>query len=325
MPAIRLCYIAAVCFFAASKASFADTLSLRNGDEIKGLVLRDYKDRVVVSTADGEKTLMKKDLCSVSYDSEANALYKEAGNYEKKREYIKAYHTYEKALELDPEMELARDRMIYLNNFIGKKFKHDFFDKVYRNMGQDEPGPGVKLSDKVFDELGIQLKPGQEFVEVGMVREDAGKFSGASLRVDDKIIAVWGRMAAYMDSEEVSAMLLEPGEIKMTVERKYAVTVPERTGFPFYPLRTDTLRRLGGEVVLKKTGFIVNNVVSGTEFCNAGIRKGDIICNINGMDVKYTPYSGLEKVLGASRGKNVDIVVRRDVSLWKKEELDGRL
>ena len=54
----------------------ADTIYTRDNKELKGIILQDYKDRVLLSTVDGETTLMKADIRELYYDSEEQNLIK---------------------------------------------------------------------------------------------------------------------------------------------------------------------------------------------------------------------------------------------------------
>ena len=42
-----------------AEISCADTATLKNGDLVKGVILEDYVDRILISTYEGEKSIMK--------------------------------------------------------------------------------------------------------------------------------------------------------------------------------------------------------------------------------------------------------------------------
>jgi len=57
-----------------SSSVFADIVIMKDGKRIKGLILDEFKDRIVVSTVEGEKIIMISDIESAIYSSEENII-----------------------------------------------------------------------------------------------------------------------------------------------------------------------------------------------------------------------------------------------------------
>jgi hypothetical protein len=57
-----LLLVATVCGLCAAGNAPADTVYVKDGKELKGIVVEDFKDRIIFSTADGEITVMKSDI-----------------------------------------------------------------------------------------------------------------------------------------------------------------------------------------------------------------------------------------------------------------------
>ncbi|MDD5136859.1 MAG: nickel pincer cofactor biosynthesis protein LarC, partial [Candidatus Omnitrophica bacterium] len=80
-----------------SFASFAraDSVITNEGEEIKGIVLEDYKDRIIMSTVSGEKTILKDDIKELYFDEEEDNLIKLAEQAKERRDYIRALTYYD--------------------------------------------------------------------------------------------------------------------------------------------------------------------------------------------------------------------------------------
>jgi tetratricopeptide (TPR) repeat protein len=298
---------------------FADTIVLKNGERIKGLILDEFKDRIVLSTAYGEKVFMKNNLKNAIYDSDTKALYRRAVNYERRGEYIKAYYAYEEVIESDPDMRFARYRMIYLENFLGKQFKKDLFNEFYRRKKCDEQSDEKVFSKRLFDEVGVSLDTTGQYPTIVKLNEEIINGATRKLTEKDRIISVWGEMTAYMDIREISSRLTLPGEVKFTIERDLCVDIPEKKGFGLNPFRSKLSKLVGADILLEKYGFVISSINKSGAFYHGGIREGDRICFVDGIDVNFMPYENIQDMILGSMGGTADISVRRNMSFWKKE------
>ena len=297
----------------------ADTVVMKNGERLKGLILDDYKDRVILSTVDGEKILMKSDLKTAIYESEVDALFKQAVNYENQNNHLKAYYAYEKVLEIEPGRDLVRNRMIYLENYLGKQLKNDFYKKLYRNKSESNNADPEGVSRKLFYEVGLSLKADEPYAKIDLLDRNKVSICNIDFTENDRIVSVWGKKTAYMDVNEVAYMLLEPGEVKLTIEREYFVKIPGNLSLTINPFISKLSRLIGAKILLKKNGFVVAKIKKNGPFYETGIKNGDRICYIEGKNVRFMPYADIQKLIVDSRGDNTAFVVRRNVSFWKKE------
>jgi len=99
--------------FAPATGSLADAIYLKDGKEVKGIVVEEYADRVVISTYEGEQMLPKSDIDNIEYDFVEQNLVKLGDRYKERHEFEKAYFYYEKAIKTNPDYKVARERMNY--------------------------------------------------------------------------------------------------------------------------------------------------------------------------------------------------------------------
>jgi len=301
-------YILLFCVILAVPFSVADTLLLRDGTEVKGLILNEYKDRIVVSTVSGEKYFMKSEIKSASYDSEARELLQKARNEVKRGEYIKAYYSYEKVVEMDPKIEEARERLLFLRKYLENKVRDDIRSGITRGNAsvslKDPKGPLERLKDK----LGITLSSGGKYAYINAL---TAKAEAMGLKENDRIVSIWGEMTAFMDPEEVADLLLGLHESRLIVERVVPVDLKRDNSVS---VKYD--RIIGAKLDLERKGVVVVDIDDDGPFANAGIKKGDNILAVDGKDTTYMPMGTLTGMIVEDQGSTAEFVVRRDLILW---------
>jgi 23S rRNA G2069 N7-methylase RlmK/C1962 C5-methylase RlmI len=57
-----------ICGLWTVDCGLSDTIYTKDGKELKGIIVEDYKDRIVFSTVDGQLTLMKSDVKELYFD-----------------------------------------------------------------------------------------------------------------------------------------------------------------------------------------------------------------------------------------------------------------
>jgi C-terminal processing protease CtpA/Prc len=281
---------------------------------MKGLILDEYKDRVVLSTADGEKTLMKSRIRSAIYDSEEDALIQKARNQFKKHQYVEAYYTYKKAVDLNPEHEEAVERLNYLRGYLETKTRDDIIEGVKNNQERFGGADGRTVARRVTEELGLILGQGEKYVYVEEITGDNLSGADSKLKPGDRIVRVWGEMTAYMTVDEVGVLFLSPGEVRFTIERTASPLLSTvKSLFSGYG------KIIGARLRLIKKGIVIEKLRQGGPFARAGILSGDLLWRINGKNTRYMPLSEVLGMIREDQGKTIEVDVRRDVTLWRKE------
>ncbi len=311
-----------VLFLAAlltASACAADTVILKDGRRVKGLILDEFKDRIVLSTADGEKAIFKADIRYAAYDDEERALLQTGRAQFKRRQYIDAYYTYEKALETNPDLEEARQKLDFLRSYVETKTRYDVLDMVRAKNELYGGAEGATLEKQVREELGLVLGTDGKYVFIDkMVRNVSGK-DPSPYEEGDRIVSVWGEMAAYMSVDDVAEMLLRPGEIRFVVERAMFPELSAANPLSAI-LAFSTYRNIAGaELKLAKKGVIADRVFPEGPFSRAGIRAKDLLYRIGGRNTRYMPFRDVIDVIMSNRGRELEVVVHRDITIWKKD------
>jgi hypothetical protein len=305
----------------------ADTIYTKDNKELKGIVVEDYKDRVVLSTVDGEQTIMKSDIKELYYDNEEQNLIKLAEQSREKGDLIKAFIYYDKAFKLNPDSKQAKDGIVFLQGYLFKKDmsqkeevvrRHNEFEEVGIKPETAVQSESEKLKadiNKLRETSGIALasKDGVteiESVSIGSSAQDAG------IRNGDILVAVWGRLVGYMTLSEVIETVLEKTslETKCTINRRIDVNISDNRN-----LLSNTNDLIGMTIDIQPEGLVVSAVKEGSPAAGAGIKKGDLLVDINGNLTRYMTLKRAIELIKKSKGDTVSLTLQREVVIWGKQ------
>lgn len=288
----------------------ADTLFMKDGSELKGIIVENYTDRVVLSTENGEKEIGKDSIGRIAYDLEEQNYVAMGDNAKAAGNYEKAYYYYEKAKDINPNYKPAIEGAAYLNGYLYRKEAVKKESKVawLQQVEDFNLKQSVITQDpsrqKVLAELGVEL--GQEKkrdIYLSKVFEGTPA-KRAGLKKNDVIVSVWGKMVGYMTKDAVEKELAMPEnlEIKMQIDR--GMRIEKNTIKP-------------AMVKLEFEGYILRGIKETTSAFKSGFRDGDNIMSIAGQSIRYTP---MDKVVKMLRDAPKEILIRRDVTIWKQKK-----
>ncbi|MCK4462711.1 MAG: hypothetical protein KAU58_00175 [Candidatus Omnitrophica bacterium] len=293
--------------FASFSSSFCDTIYLKDGSQVKGIVVEEYSDRIVISTEYGEAEMLKGKIKSIDYDlMEQNLLglgnkYKEAGDY------VRAYFYYDKARKLNPQYKEAVDAANYLQGFLFRKEMGRKSDEVnWRQEFEDFQHNRFRKEEQVMSNLkqliGIEIEDTGKNIKVIKVYEELPA-DKAGIKEGDYLSAIWGKRTGYMSCEEVTRILSKPEnlEIKMQIDRKIKVN-PHTIKSSQFDLRFE--------------GLCLRNISDGSEAFAAGLRNNDFILSIDGESIRYTP---LKKVINLLKSNPGTLLVRKELTIWRRK------
>jgi membrane-associated protease RseP (regulator of RpoE activity) len=306
-------------------SSRADTLAMKDGREIKGVVVEDYKDRVILSTVDGEVTVMKPDIKELSFDDDESNLIKLAEQAVDRRRYLKAVDYYGWALKLNPDSRLAKDGLIFLQLHLYGKEKAAVEDGLKRRSDIESLGGSISSSGSEAEELeksgrelarrlGMALEADGNMPYVNAVRRDSPAYD-AGIRRSDQLVAIWGRLTGYMSLKEVMDRLLEASssEIRCTIGRDIDTDVIRSQN----PLAgPDDV--IGASLGIGLDGLTVTKVKSGGPASSAGIEAGDIIVSIDSNSTRYMSLKKVIETIRKSEGR-IKLAIRRNTVIWKRD------
>lgn len=307
-----------ISFFGMLASSPADTVIMRNGQKVKGVVVEAYKDRIVLRTIGGEEQIFKQNIKDVLYDLEEQNLTSVADFYLDSERYEQAYYYYQKALEINPDYKRARDGLKYTSAYLSGTGRREKISYIQRLNAERLGRKGVIISDvrneeqQVRDRIGLVLKDvkGAYQIEEVIPNSPADR---ADIKKGDILAAIWGRPIRYMQPSEVFQKLLDPGimEVQITIKRTYEVEVDNFPG--------GYANLIGAKMgYMEMEGLVVEEVSEGGPADMAGVRPGDIVQTIGGESVRYMPFRDIERAIISKKGASISLTADRDVVMWKR-------
>ena len=315
-------FIAGVLAAMCSSASFADTVYVKKNGPVKGVVVEEYKDRIVLSTMNGEKQLMRTDIEQLIYDREEQNLVSLAELCQDRGQFIKAYYYYNKALTINPEYKKARKGLNYVGIYVVNSGRKQKLDHVERLNAGERAMPGVKEDadkekrERVKDVLGLTLSKNLEDIVISEVRPASPAAKGG-IKKGDVIMSLWARSVNYMDPEDIMDKLLSPVmDVQMTVKRDYNLNLKNAS------LKYGNLAGIKPGYS-EMEGMIVEDVYESSPAEESGIKKDDIISEIAGQDVRYMGIKELNNIINSASGGSIVLTVKRDMVIWKNFAKNG--
>ena len=322
---ILLAILSIVSGFASSDI-FADTVSTRDGKEIRGIVVEDYKDRIKFSTADGEIMLMKSDIRELDFDSEEDNLVKLANQAQEHRDYDTAFAYYEKAQKLNPVSKQVRDGLVFVQSYLYRKDelkKQDAVNKLaaLENNGgagglafNNEEEELKEAAEKLKDSRGLTLKLKGNAIQIASVLPDSPAFE-SDIKKGDLLVAIWGKLVGYMTLKDILDILVKksPLETRCTIERIVEAPINKNRN-----LLSGTNDLIGCDFSMEFDGLTVTRVKDDGPASSSGIMKDDLVVAIDGQSTRYMPLKNAIEIIKNSKEDNVKLTIRREVALWGK-------
>jgi len=304
---ITLLYI--MLFLTVAAAGHADTIFLKDGSTVKGIVVEEYQDRIIVSTEYGETEMPRDEIKKVQYDLQEQNLVSMADKYMVVGDYEKAYFYYEKAKKVNPHYREAIEGANYLSGYLfrkelTKKADHVTWRQDVENFERVET-PVIESPDILLKRLlGMEIsnKNGKDIVVTavykGMPADTAGVMEG------DVISSVWGKLTGYLSCKQVGEDLTRPEhlEIKIHIDRSIR-------------LQPDTLKQ--SQMKLLFDGLVLKGIERGSTAYGEGLRDGDLVLSVGGKTIRYTPFKDIVRSLKKSPQM---VVIRRELVIWRKKE-----
>jgi len=322
----RMAFFLTACYLLlVPNTLYADTIYTNEGKEVRGIVVEDYKDRIVLSTVSGEVTIMKSDIKELYFDEEEENLIKLAEQAKEKRDYIKALTYYDLAFRRNPNSKAAKDGLVFLEGYLFRKEQAQKEADVKRREELESQGAAVPVvkpeAEEISEKAGrlkkalgitIDIKDGLPqvlSVQRNSPAEDAGVMKG------DKIAAIWARLTGYMDLRETMDTFLDKPslELKCTLERMVDLEVSR---FKFI---VPSSNLVGASFAMELEGLTIASVKELGPAANAGLKKSDRITAIDGKSTRYIP---LEKAVGMirhSQNRTVRLTIRRETLMWRRD------
>jgi tetratricopeptide (TPR) repeat protein len=296
---------------------YGDVIIKKDREKIRGVIVEEYRDRVVISTLDGEREIFRNDIANINFDLEEQNLVRIGDFYQDRGMYQKSYYYYRQALEVDPNYKSAKEGLDY-SGFMLQQFERKMKRGHIRRMNEEKAWrTGTKTPEENIEEefrrvLGFSVEPYKANFRITDVQRLSRAYQ-AGLREGDIIIALWGRMVGYSHPEEFVSKIVSSDimEVRLTMERIMEIELDDTSG--------NLSSLMGMNITYSETeGFEVTAVAQGGRAERAGIIAGDVFTEIDGRSTRYMPRRDMEKVFMEKRGSNITVAIKRDTSVWKR-------
>jgi len=272
----------------------ADAIYLNDGNVLKGLVVEEHHDRVLLSTLDGEKAVPRSDIDEIFFDALEQNYYYLANRFLDEGDFEHAEKFYAKALSVNPDYSEIRKGLLRLK------------DEKEKNIKKWKP---ADLQGLLREQGSISIAREDDFCVVrGVFREDS------QLRPGDAITAVWDVSSKFMSAEEVAARITGiPGtRATITIERDIKVRLARA---PWYFRMFGRQRKESLPLTMEPEGLTVGKLGSASSAVKSGLRAGDRIIAIEGASTRYMPLRKARALIHDEAIKGIRVMVRRDIDL----------
>jgi len=302
-----------------STTLYADTIVMKNKTKAKGLVVDEYVDRIVLSTVDGEKDILRKDIDRIEYDTPEQNFMQLGKSYEEKSWYDKAAFYYKKAMEINPDYKEAREAYLASHAKIWREEEkrvkkdielHTMAMEWQKSRNKKEDSSPKSKEILVKQSLGISLAEKDGIFRIDEVVPGSSA-ARAGIVKGDLLVGIWGRLIRYSKPEYVLNELLGPrfSEIKILIEKD--ISMPADSG-------KGTYRELGITIGFEYEGLIVKEISQEKKAWAAGLRKGDFIIAIDKKATRYLPLDSVIDLINSPKNNNIIFTVRRNLNMRRE-------
>ncbi|MBI3322437.1 MAG: hypothetical protein HYZ94_02010 [Candidatus Omnitrophica bacterium] len=291
-------YLVPVLGFGVSFA-FADDVFFKAGGSLRGLVVEEHADRVVMSTEGGEKTVLRDEIDEVFFsEPERNELYLgeralQAGDLAGAREFFL------RAIRLNPRLAEGKDALGRVQD-------------MERKAGQAAPrDPAAELA-----KLGVALRkePQEGWLVIELV-ERGSTAQRWGLSPGDALAAYWGGSLRHVPPAEAARSIAgAPGSaLKLTIQRQVNIPPanPPNAGWPGLTLEMEHFGLTARETVPTSPAFM------------AGLRPGDRVVRLGAAPTRYMPLGAARKALQQAREKGIILIIHRDLMVTREGKTDA--
>ena len=290
--------------FLFGSPSFSDTVKMIDGTLIVGFVVDEYKDRIVISTYEGEKTFPRDKIKEIIYQQPEKELMVRGDEYRNRNDFKTALVYYKKAYEVNPHLDGIVERIDFVEKYLARQ-KEGEVVKVRR----------AKPEGALAKEIGIYIKKDGSFMKVTEVVKDSPAFK-AGLRKDDVLISAWGTRTGYMSGKDVATLLLQlgPREVSFSIDREIKL-VPNSSN-----AETRYVDSIGAKFEMRDTGLTVTYIQEDGPAYRAGLKNGDRIVSVNGESTRYMPLGEVRKSIlrNWKENKELTLTLRRRILISEK-------
>jgi len=282
--------------------ALADVIYFKSGETLKGLVVEEHQDRIIVNTEAGEQPVRRQEIEEIFYDDpERNYLYLGIQALEGENLAL-ARGFFQKALQIHPRFQEAQDAISRLED---QEKKRQF-------------SPAADPPTVLKEHWGMTLKGTENGPVVQSVREGSPA-ARSGIAPEDRLISAWGDSLSYRTPEDVAKVLLGPpgSRVKLTLQREIRLPRDEASGFFIFHWGREK-NWPGVRLEMERLGLTAMEVFPETAAASAGLENGDRVVAIDGRSTRYLPLEGAAGVIQQARKQGVTLTVRRDLIIQRE-------
>ncbi len=299
----------------------ADTVTLKSGESIKGLAVEHHSDRIIFSTVDGEKSLLLQDIQDIKYDDPEQSFLQIGKKYEEQNKLGESLAYYEKALEINPDLEEARKAASGVRNRFWAETSKGPKDEIQRQqLIYDAWGQGrdikelmneqvVKAGALLRKNLGLTLEKKDDWVRLQAVSLGSdGAMAG--LKHGDRLVSVDGVSLRYLTVEVVQTKMLMPRYSSFNLEIERDILLPRS--------KAGRLKDMGFDLKLEYQGLVIDRVEEKSIAAKYGLKTHDLLVQVEGKPTRYLSLKEVKQLVEDSKAEKVKLSVRRGAFLSRK-------
>ncbi len=312
-------------FFLLVSGASADTLSIKNGKELKGLVVEKHFDRVILSTEAGEVHVLLAEIDHIQYDDPEQNFMEAGKSFEVNGKLVEALAYYEKAADLNPDFEEAKSAAVGVRSRLwakvteGPRGEMEKQQLLYDQWGQGATSDSPEGREAAFrkrrqalnEGLGLSLRKEGDWVELDSVNSKKPA-ALAGLKKCDRLVAIDGKSLRYLGVDSVSNDLLEPRFANFTLDFERNCSFGRKQG-------VSSLKKLGLKLKLEYQGIMVEEVAPKSVADQAGLKEQDFLAQVDGAATRYMPLKKVIRLIEESPKEGpATLTIRRSALMSRK-------
>lgn len=287
--------------------SYADTIVLKDGRRIKGVILSEQQDCYVVKIKIGATKIDKAMIEKIDRLSSEENLVNFGGQYLESKNYDSAMEQYKKALDVNPEYQPAKDAIAKV-----EKIKKEIEEKKRTEL-EKKKKEIEEEKDAMEKEFGFKLDVANDQLRIVSVRADSSAET-AGLKRSDRIIQINNQLTNGKSFEEIIDLLVKgEGCLYNFLVQKEVKLTRKKIDYQKHSF-------VGVGIFLDAAGndLIVNSVMVGEPADLAGLKPRDKVISINGKPTAGISVNDAVELIGGMELSNVMLVIQRSVDVERK-------
>lgn len=287
--------------------TYADTIVLKDGRRIEGLILAEQQNCYIVKIKIGTTKVDKAMVDKVSRLSSEENFVNFGNQFLDSKNYGAALEQYKKALDVNPEFQPAIDAVAKVEK-IKKEIEEEKRAELEKKKKELE-----EKKDTAEKGFGFRLDVANDQLRIISISADSGAET-AGLKRNDQIIQINNQPMKGKSLEEIINYLVkgETGTYSFLVQREVELTRKK------IDYQKHTFVGVGIFLDVAGNDLIVNSVIVGEPADLAGLKPRDKVISINGKTTAGVSVNDAAELIGGTELSAVTLVIQRSVDIERK-------